>query len=77
MLKLFFFALTFASYSIAATVNYDWDITWVNVAPDGFSRPVIGKGLFTVEYGRSIPAPPYPTPYPSISLHTQKLRNIV
>jgi iron transport multicopper oxidase len=23
-------------------VEYDWDITWVNAAPDGFPRPVIG-----------------------------------
>lgn len=26
----------------AATVNYDWNITWVTASPDGFSRPVIG-----------------------------------
>jgi hypothetical protein len=34
--------LSFAASSLAATVTYDWDITWVNAAPDGFSRPVIG-----------------------------------
>lgn len=27
---------------LADTVTYDWEITWVNAAPDGFSRPVIG-----------------------------------
>ncbi|QIW96265.1 hypothetical protein AMS68_001783 [Peltaster fructicola] len=26
----------------AATVNYDWNITWVTASPDGFTRPVIG-----------------------------------
>lgn len=26
----------------AATVTYDWTATWVNAAPDGFVRPVIG-----------------------------------
>ncbi|KAB5511198.1 iron transport multicopper oxidase FET3, partial [Coniochaeta sp. 2T2.1] len=26
----------------AGTVTYNWDVTWVNAAPDGFSRPVIG-----------------------------------
>lgn len=32
-------------HSIAETVTYNWDITWVNVALDGFSRPVIGELL--------------------------------
>ncbi|KIH89512.1 ferrooxidoreductase Fet3 [Sporothrix brasiliensis 5110] len=31
-----------ASRTLAATVTVNWDITWVNAAPDGFSRPVIG-----------------------------------
>ena len=31
-----------ATVATAAVVEYDWDITWVNAAPDGFSRPVIG-----------------------------------
>lgn len=26
----------------AATVTYNWEATWVNAAPDGFSKPVIG-----------------------------------
>ena len=26
----------------AATVVYNWSITWVEAAPDGFKRPVIG-----------------------------------
>lgn len=28
--------------SWAAIVTYDWNVTWVNAAPDGYSRPVIG-----------------------------------
>ncbi|KAL5326337.1 hypothetical protein ACEPPN_004021 [Leptodophora sp. 'Broadleaf-Isolate-01'] len=32
----------FICHSIAGTVEYDWNITWVDAAPDGFSRPVIG-----------------------------------
>lgn len=31
-----------AGLTSAAVVEYDWDITWVNAAPDGFMRPVIG-----------------------------------
>lgn len=31
-----------AAVASAKLVEYDWDITWVNAAPDGFSRPVIG-----------------------------------
>ncbi|KAI1424088.1 Cupredoxin [Xylaria sp. FL1777] len=27
---------------LAATVTYNWEVTWVWAAPDGFSRPVIG-----------------------------------
>ena len=26
----------------AATVTYDFEVTWVNASPDGFERPVIG-----------------------------------
>ncbi|KAK9782843.1 hypothetical protein SCAR479_01186 [Seiridium cardinale] len=26
----------------ADTITYNWDVTWVNAAPDGFARPVIG-----------------------------------
>ena len=29
-------------FACAATVEVYWDITWVNAAPDGYSRPVIG-----------------------------------
>ncbi|CAK7562717.1 MAG: hypothetical protein SEPTF4163_000569 [Sporothrix epigloea] len=32
----------FATQTLAATVNANWDVTWVNAAPDGFERPVIG-----------------------------------
>lgn len=31
-----------ANWAIAATVTYDFNITWVNASPDGFERPVIG-----------------------------------
>lgn len=31
-----------AALADAATVSYDWHVTWVNAAPDGFARPVIG-----------------------------------
>lgn len=37
-----FFVGSLAAVASAAVVEYDWDITWVNAAPDGFSRPVIG-----------------------------------
>lgn len=30
------------SSAIAATVTYDFNITWVTAQPDGFSRPTIG-----------------------------------
>lgn len=39
---LFHLALIGATGSLAKTVNYDWNITWVYASPDGFSRPVIG-----------------------------------
>jgi iron transport multicopper oxidase len=28
--------------ALAATVTYDWEVTWVDAAPDGFARSVIG-----------------------------------
>ncbi|KAI1389462.1 putative ferroxidase [Hypoxylon trugodes] len=31
-----------ATGSLAKTVSYDWNVTWVFASPDGFSRPVIG-----------------------------------
>ncbi|KAI1763595.1 putative ferroxidase [Hypoxylon sp. FL1150] len=31
-----------AAGSLAKSVNYDWNITWVLATPDGFTRPVIG-----------------------------------
>ena len=34
--------LSLASLAKAATVTYNWDITWVWAAPDGFGRPLIG-----------------------------------
>ncbi|KAK2036389.1 multicopper oxidase [Colletotrichum somersetense] len=35
-------ALAWANAALAATVTYTWEATWVNVAPLGISRPVIG-----------------------------------
>ncbi|KAK2000242.1 multicopper oxidase [Colletotrichum falcatum] len=35
-------ALAWANAALAATVTYTWEATWVNVAPLGVSRPVIG-----------------------------------
>lgn len=34
--------LLLAACASAATVTYNWAATWVNAAPDGFARPVIG-----------------------------------
>lgn len=34
--------LLLAAVAAAKEVTYNWDITWVRAAPDGFSRPVIG-----------------------------------
>ncbi|KUJ21486.1 multicopper oxidase [Mollisia scopiformis] len=34
--------LAWLSATLAATVTYNWDINWVEAAPDGFKRPVIG-----------------------------------
>jgi len=42
MLKSIIIALASTSLALAATVTYNWDITWVTAAPDGFSRQVIG-----------------------------------
>jgi iron transport multicopper oxidase len=41
MLKLILFFLSICLVSLADK-HYDFDITWVNAAPDGFNRPVIG-----------------------------------
>jgi iron transport multicopper oxidase len=41
MLKFLLFVLSVCSVSLADKY-YNWDITWVNAAPDGFTRPVIG-----------------------------------
>jgi iron transport multicopper oxidase len=42
MLKCIIALLAAASLALANTVTYNWDITWVSRAPDGFSRQVIG-----------------------------------
>ncbi|KAG4222039.1 hypothetical protein PC116_g29486 [Phytophthora cactorum] len=34
--------LAHAQRSLAKTVTYDWNVTWVFASPDGFGRPVIG-----------------------------------
>jgi Multicopper oxidase len=40
---LLFAASLFAQTASAATLNYNWDITWVQANPDGrLTRPVIG-----------------------------------
>lgn len=47
MLGALLFLASFVAYSLAATLTYNWDITWVSAAPDGFTRPVIGiNGIF-------------------------------
>ena len=36
----------FVQFALAATVTYEWDITWVEANPDGaLLRPVIGMPL--------------------------------
>ncbi|OTB09252.1 putative ferroxidase [Hypoxylon sp. CI-4A] len=35
-------ALAYGTGSLARTVSYDWNVTWVFASPDGFGRPVIG-----------------------------------
>ena len=43
MTKLSFLALAAAAgLAVAKDVYLDWNVTWVNAAPDGFERPVIG-----------------------------------
>lgn len=43
MAKFSLFALaTWVGLAAAKDVYFNWNITWVNAAPDGFERPVIG-----------------------------------
>ncbi|KAI0164430.1 putative ferroxidase [Hypoxylon sp. FL1284] len=35
-------ALAPVKFSLAKSVGYEWNITWVSASPDGFERPVIG-----------------------------------
>ncbi|KAL2017206.1 hypothetical protein VTK56DRAFT_2413 [Thermocarpiscus australiensis] len=42
MLKSLVFLAAIASSGLAATAKYDFDIGWVQAAPDGFQQPVIG-----------------------------------
>ncbi|KAL1847754.1 Multicopper oxidase abr1 [Paecilomyces lecythidis] len=42
LLAIAFVAGLMVEYASAKDVYYDWHITWVNAAPDGFERPVIG-----------------------------------
>lgn len=38
---------TYLPLVFSRTVTYNWDVSWVNASPDGFSRPVIGiNGLW-------------------------------
>lgn len=39
---LIFLLLGYAVLVSGGTVTYDWEVTWVWAAPDGFGRPVIG-----------------------------------
>ncbi|KAI0881802.1 putative ferroxidase [Annulohypoxylon maeteangense] len=38
----FLAALAQVTGSLAKTVTYNWNVTWVSASPDGFERPVIG-----------------------------------
>jgi len=39
----YIFLFAFQVFSIqAGTVNLDWSIDWINISPDGFSRPAPG-----------------------------------
>lgn len=42
MLKTVLIFLGFCLVASAKSVSYDWNITWVSAAPDGYVRPVIG-----------------------------------
>ncbi|KAH0544590.1 hypothetical protein FGG08_001239 [Glutinoglossum americanum] len=42
MFKLLILFAISQAFSAAATVIFNWDITWVSASPDGVSRPVIG-----------------------------------
>jgi hypothetical protein len=40
------YALALTQTALAATITYNWDITWVKANPDGlWERPVIGMPL--------------------------------
>jgi iron transport multicopper oxidase len=43
-------ALVHTTAVIAATVTYNWEVTWVWASPDGYSRPIIG-----INYGWPCP----------------------
>ncbi|KAF2091067.1 multicopper oxidase [Saccharata proteae CBS 121410] len=34
--------LALSGTALAKTITYEWDVGWVNAAPDGYERPVIG-----------------------------------
>lgn len=42
MFTLLLLLSSFHSLVLAKTVTYNWNISWVTAAPDGFPRPVIG-----------------------------------
>ena len=42
MLAVFLLLVPLFHSVLSKTVHYDWNVTWVTAAPDGFSRPVIG-----------------------------------
>lgn len=41
-LSFVFLATWLAQLAVAKDVYLSWNVTWVNAAPDGFERPVIG-----------------------------------
>lgn len=57
-MKPFLFILALLSGSLAATVTYNWDINWVEAAPDGFKRPVIGESLHSL-HATEVDVPAY------------------
>jgi iron transport multicopper oxidase len=54
----------------AATVVYNWAITWVEASPDGFKRPVIGlSSLLTAACTNCIIGVNHQWPCPTISVN--------
>lgn len=41
MLRFTFIMISALQLCSAATLNYDWEASWIEASPDGFARPVI------------------------------------